>query len=59
MSINFVMCQIAYTDVGIPKSSTREIRLLSALKHPNIVKLREIVVEDGLISVLVIMFSKS
>ncbi|KAK8806075.1 CRK7 protein kinase [Blastocystis sp. subtype 4] len=38
--------KICYTDIGIPKSSTREIRLFSALKHPAIVKLREVVVEN-------------
>lgn len=44
---NELTTQICYTDVGIPKSSTREIRLLSALRHPNIEKLREVVVDDS------------
>ena len=37
--------QICYTNIGIPKSSTREIRHFSSLRHPSIVKLKEVVID--------------
>lgn len=40
-------CRLETEDEGVPSTAIREISLLKELKHPNIVSLEDVLMEDS------------